>query len=65
MRKWMPTLATSLVIGEAKLQLGQTITATERIQRLWILTTARSPWISPETGLGRLSQLWSLKARDA
>ena len=39
--KWMPTSATSLAIGAAKLLLGQTITATGRIQRPWILTTGR------------------------
>lgn len=38
--KWMPTWATSLATGALKLQLEQTITATGRIQRPWILTTA-------------------------
>ena len=61
--KWMPTWATSLATGALKLQLEQTITATGRIQRPWILTTGQSPLMCQEIGLEHSCQLWSLKAR--
>ena len=61
--KWMPTWATSLATGALKLLLEQTITATGRIQRPWILTTGQSPLMCQEIGLEHSCQLWSLKAR--
>lgn len=63
--KWMPTWATSLATGALKLLLGQTITATGRIQRLWILTTGQLPLMSREIGLEHSCQLWSLKVLGA
>ena len=44
-------LATSLATGALKLQLEQTITATGRIQRLWILTTGQLPLMCRGIGL--------------
>ena len=63
--KWMPTWATSLATGAAKLLLEQTITATGRIQRPWILTTGQSPLMCQEIGLEHSCRLWSLKVLGA